>query len=351
MKYNTMKAVYPSPTTVSENKVQLAHGGGGKLMQQLIKDIIYPAFENPILNQAHDGAVFNMSESKIAMTTDSFVVNPLFFNGGNIGNLAINGTVNDLCCCGATPRYLTASFIIEEGFSFEKLRHIVNAMKKSASESGVDIITGDTKVVQRGLCDGIYINTCGVGTIKESVSISSDRIKTDDVLIISGKIGEHGISILSARNELGFDVDISSDTAPLNKMIGELVEKIDVHFMRDPTRGGVASTLNEIAEQSGRQILLYEELLPIPEAVNNACEMLGIDPLCVANEGCILIFVSKEDEKKALDILHKYEAGKNACRIGEVRNVTSVANVIMHTYMDNYRVIDHFSGEQLPRIC
>ncbi|MEG1617204.1 MAG: hydrogenase expression/formation protein HypE [Bacteroidales bacterium] len=340
----------PIPYTDSET-IQLAHGGGGRLTHELIANMFYPAFSNPLLNEQHDGAVFSCEGTKMAYTTDSFVVDPLFFNGGDIGDLAINGTVNDLTCCGAKPLFLTAAFIIEEGFPMEALQRVVDSMHSAAAKAGVSIVTGDTKVVDRGKCDKIFINTSGIGVVPEGVRIHPDQIKAGDAVLLTGNIGEHGVCILSTRESLGFETEVKSDTASLNHMIAALMENVEVHLMRDPTRGGLSSTLNEIADTAAAEIVLEEELIPISSGVRSACEMLGLDPLYVANEGVMLLFIPEEEVEAALEILHHFPEGKNACRIGKVTRLSVEPRVVMDTSFGGKRVIDMLSGEQLPRIC
>ncbi|MEG0948027.1 MAG: hydrogenase expression/formation protein HypE [Bacteroidales bacterium] len=334
------------PTTI-----QLSHGGGGRMTHQLIANLFYPAFSNPLLNDQHDGAVFDCDGARLAYTTDSFVVDPLFFNGGNIGDLAVNGTVNDLTCCGAKPLFLTAAFIIEEGFSMDQLRLIVNSMRDAAQKAGISIVTGDTKVVDKGKCDKIFINTSGIGIVPKGCRIHPDQIEPGDVVILSGPIGKHGICILSSRENLGFETAIASDTASLNGMIEALLDEIPVHVLRDPTRGGISSTLNEIAEAAGMRIVLEEEQLPIPEEVASACDLLGIDPLYVANEGVMIIIVREEYVKRTLQILHRFPEGKDAVAVGRITEKIPEGEVVLHTYLGGNRIVEMLSGEQLPRIC
>lgn len=331
--------------------VLLAHGGGGRMTHQLISSIFYPAFRNPLLEQDHDGCVFPVEGGRMACTTDSFVVDPIFFPGGDIGDLAVNGTVNDLACCGARPLYLTAGFILEEGLPLAHLRRIVQSMKVAAERAGVQIVAGDTKVVERGKCDKLFINTSGIGIVPEGVSIAPTRVQSGDVVICSGPIGVHGITILSARESLGFETTLKSDTASLNNMIGSLLKRIeDIHVLRDPTRGGVSGTLNEIAQAAGVEIILDEAALPIPDAVRGASEILGLDPLYIANEGLVLVILPAEQAEQALAIMHSCPEGRDAMVIGKVSN-TGKALVRMKTLYGNYRIIDMLSGEQLPRIC
>lgn len=331
--------------------IQLAHGGGGKMTQRLIESVFYPAFGNEILAQEHDSAQIEMPEGKIAFTTDSFVVDPVFFPGGNIGELAINGTVNDLLCSGAVPQYLSAGFIIEEGFPLQDLKRIVTAMSDAARKAGVRIVTGDTKVIERQKGGQIYINTSGIGVIPPGISVSPKRVKAGDAVIVTGKIGEHGTCILSTRNNLGFESEVQSDTASLNDIVFSLLKEIpDIHVLRDPTRGGLSSTLNEIAHTAGVDIEIEEDSLPVSPGVYAACELLGMDPLYIANEGILLIFLPKEKAEEALEIIRKSEHGEYASVIGQVKN-TDAPRVYLKSSFGTRRVVEMISGEQLPRIC
>ena len=294
-----------------------------------------------------------MEEGRLAYSTDSFVVDPIFFPGGDIGDLAINGTVNDLACCGARPLYLTAGFILEEGLPLADLQRIVQSMKRAAERAGVQIVAGDTKVVERGKCDKLFINTSGIGIVPPGIRIAPDQATPGDVVICSGPIGLHGITILSARESLGFETDLKSDTASLNILISELLHTIgEVHVLRDPTRGGVSGTLNEIAQDAGVDILLDEDALPIPEAVRAASEMLGLDPLYIANEGLVLVILPESLAEQALPLMRGFEEGRQATVIGRITKQSGEqARVKMKTLYGNYRIIDMLSGEQLPRIC
>lgn len=323
------------------------------MTHQLISQVFYPAFRNPLLEQDHDGCVFPMEKGRLAYSTDSFVVDPIFFPGGDIGDLAINGTVNDLACCGARPLYLTAGFILEEGLPLADLQRIVQSMKRAAECAGVQIVAGDTKVVERGKCDKLFINTSGIGIVPPGIRIAPNQATPGDVVICSGPIGLHGITILSARESLGFETDLKSDTASLNILISELLHTIgEVHVLRDPTRGGVSGTLNEIAQDAGVDILLDEEALPIPEAVRAASEMLGLDPLYIANEGLVLVILPESLAEQALPLMRRFEEGRQATVIGRITKQSGEqARVKMKTLYGNYRIIDMLSGEQLPRIC
>lgn len=340
------------PVPFSEtDRILLGHGSGGRLTHQLISGIFFRWFDNPLLGQDHDGCIFPVEKGRIACSTDSFVVSPIFFPGGNIGELAVNGTVNDLACCGARPRYLTAGFIIEEGFLLSDLEQIVQSMAHAARKAGVQIVTGDTKVVERGKCDQVFINTSGIGTVLREAEISPSRVQPGDVVICSGPIGVHGIAILSARESLGFQTGLKSDTAPLHGMILETLATVpDIHVLRDPTRGGISSALNEIAQSAGVQIVLDEASLPIPEAVKAASEIFGLDPLYIANEGVVLVLLPEKDAESALTVMRKYPEGRQATVIGKaVRN--EQASVRMKTRYDLHRVINMLDGDQLPRIC
>lgn len=347
-----MEFQFSCPIPKSEyDKVLLAHGGGGTLTYQLINKIFLSQFNNPILSELHDGAKFEIQNSRFAFTTDSYVVQPIFFPGGNIGELAINGTVNDLSVCGAKPLFLSVSFIIEEGFEIEELWKIVLSMKEAASRANVQIVTGDTKVVDKGKGDKIFINTAGIGLIYDGVNISPRNCKPGDVIIINGKIAEHGIAIMSEREGLGFESKILSDTAPLNSLVEDVLKvSKNISVMRDPTRGGLASALNEIAQAANVKIEIYEKEIPISDAVLGACEILGLDPLYIANEGKILIFVNREDSIKVLEAMKKNPFGKDARIIGRVVEKSDPI-VLMKTLIGSTRVVDMISGEQLPRIC
>ena len=333
------------------DKVLLAHGGGGTLSQQLIQKLFFSQFDNDVLNVHHDSAMFELNGSRLAFTTDSYVVQPIFFPGGNIGDLAINGTINDLAVSGAKPLYISVGFIIEEGFEIEELWKIVLSMKAAADKAGIKIVTGDTKVVDHGKGDKIFINTSGIGIIKDGIDIFPQNCKEGDSIILSGRIAEHGIAIMSAREGLEFETTIKSDSAPLNNLI-EAVLRIsnNIHVMRDPTRGGIASALNEIAQSSQKGIQLYEEKIPITEEVKGACEILGLDPLYIANEGKVLIFVPKSETEEVLNVMRNNPLGKDASVIGKV-TISDPGLVVMKTLIGSSRIVDMISGEQLPRIC
>lgn len=333
------------------DKVLLAHGGGGKLTHQLIQNTFLPILDNELLRQQHDGTEFQVNGNRLVMSTDSFVVQPIFFPGGDIGELAVNGTVNDLACCGAKPLYLSIGLIIEEGLPMADLKRIMLSMKKAAVEAGVQIITGDTKVVEKGKGDQIFINTTGIGLIERPVHLHPDQVKAGDVVLINGTIADHGICILSSRAGLEFETTIESDTQPLNQLIADILEVCpETRVIRDPTRGGLASTLNEIAETSGLCIELDEENIPIHEEVRGACELLGLDPLYVANEGKILVIVPAESGEKVLIAMKKNGAGKESAIIGKVKS-SPASTLLIKTTIGSSRIVDMISGEQLPRIC
>jgi len=340
----------PLPIT-NYKEIVLAHGSGGTLSRQLVEKIILPQFRNELLEPLHDGAIFSLGEQRLAFTTDSFVVNPIFFPGGDIGKLAIHGTVNDLAMCGARPRYLSASFILEEGLPMEDFWRVVQSMRAAADDAKVALVTGDTKVVDRGKADKIFINTSGIGVVPAGLNIHPARAQVGDKIIINGPIAVHGIAIMSVREGLEFETEIASDTAPLHELVEALIAaKIDLHVLRDPTRGGVSSALAEIAQSARLGMLLDEAAIPISEEVKGACEILGLDPLYVANEGKFIAIVAKEDADAALAALRSHLSGQEAAIIGEVVQ-QHPGMVMMRTRVGGTRVVDMLSGEQLPRIC
>ncbi|MFN3135969.1 MAG: hydrogenase expression/formation protein HypE [Candidatus Kryptonium sp.] len=340
----------PKPLANYE-KILLGHGSGGKLTAELIKNVFLPAFDNPYLSELGDQAVVNINGVKIAFTTDSYVVNPIFFPGGNIGELAVNGTVNDLAVGGAKPLFISAGFIIEEGFPISDLCLIVESMKRACEKAGVVLVTGDTKVVEKGKGDKIFINTSGIGIIEHDVEISPRRVKPGDKILINGPIGLHGIAILSKREGIEFEIEIESDTAPLNYIVQDILSvSQNIHWMRDPTRGGISSALNELAQSANIGVEIWESEIPIPEPVKAACEMLGLDPLYVANEGKLIAVVSAEDAEKILEAMKKNPLGKEAKIIGEITE-EHPGVVLMKTVIGGKRVVDMLAGEQLPRIC
>jgi len=329
--------------------ILLSHGGGGKLMHSLIDKMFMLSFSNQMLNSQHDGAVFNLGNVKAAFTTDSYVVYPLFFPGGDIGKLAINGTVNDLAMCGARPLYISVGFILEEGFPMEKLWRVVESLREAAESAKVTIVTGDTKVVDKGKGDGMYINTSGIGIIEHEAEVSPTRVQDGDLVLLNGDIGRHGITVMSAREELALESKISSDTAPLSSLVMEMLDQgIDIHCMRDLTRGGLGSALIEIAGTSGTHIHIDENAIPVSREVRATCEILGLDPLYVANEGRFIAFVKPHDAEPALKIMRS--SNLEATLIGGVEMKPSGV-VTMKSQIGTNRIIDMLSGEQLPRIC
>ena len=332
--------------------VLLAHGGGGRLTQMLIERMFLPTFHNPALEILHDGAVLEIEDVRLTFTTDSFVISPIFFPGGDIGKLAVNGTVNDLAMCGARPLYLSLGLILEEGFSMEDLWQVVRSIQEAAQEAGVEVATGDTKVVDRGKGDGVFINTTGLGLIPSGISISPKRARPGDMVLTSGAIAVHGIAILSVREGLEFETTLESDTAALNGLVEALLGAVgpEVHVLRDPTRGGLSSALNEIASSAGVGIVLEETRIPIWDEVKGACEILGLDPLYVANEGKCLAIVAPEVAEAALEAMRSHPLGGEAAIIGQVVE-DHPGTVILRSRVGGKRVVDMLSGEQLPRIC
>jgi len=331
--------------------VLLAHGGGGRLMHELIGKMFLVAFRNPLLATQHDSTVVDLTGRKLAFTTDSYVVRPLFFPGGNIGSLAVYGTVNDLAMSGARPLYLSAAFIIEEGLPMEMLWKIVCAMQQAAQRCGVQIITGDTKVVDKGKGDGLFINTAGIGVVEHGQKITPQNVRPDDVVLVSGDVGRHGMAIMAAREGLQFESAIESDSAPVHEIVLQLLKTdIEIHCLRDLTRGGLASALNEIAEASRTRIEVEEKAIPVREDVHAACEMLGLDPLHVACEGRFIAFVAAEDADRALKIMRGHATSSGAASIGKVAKGDAPL-VTLKSAIGANRILDMPSGEQLPRIC
>ncbi len=347
---DTIELNCPVPLPARE-KILLGHGSGGRLSAELIRDIFLPAFRNPALERLNDQAVVNINGLRLAVTTDSFVVNPLFFPGGDIGSLAVHGTVNDLAMGGAQPLYMSAAFILEEGLSMETLRRIVDSLQRAAAEAGIEVITGDTKVVEKGKGDGLFINTTGIGVVPDGVSLSSDQARSGDAILLSGPLGDHGIAILAQREGLEFESEIRSDSAPLHGLVAALLDATRaVRCMRDPTRGGLSSALNEIAAQSGVGMELDECTIPVSEAVKGACELLGLDPLYVANEGKLVAIVAPEAAEKALAALRSHPLGRDAQIIGRV-TASHKGLIVLRTVLGTTRIVDMLSGDQLPRIC
>ena len=331
--------------------VLMAHGGGGKLMHQLLEQVFGKAFSNPILDARHDSAQLNVPAGTLAMTTDSYVVRPLFFPGGDIGSMAVHGTINDLAMAGARPLYLSAAFIIEEGLPMDTLWHVVCSMRDAAQCCGVQIITGDTKVVDKGKGDGLFINTGGIGLIEHSLAIAPQSVQPGDVVLVSGDLGRNGMAVMAVREGLQFESAIESDSAPVAELVLQLVQAgIEVHCLRDLTRGGLASALNEIAEAAGVRIAVEEKSIPVREDVHAACEMLGLDPLHVACEGRFVAFVTAKDAGRALGLLRAHPFGMGSAIIGKVTD-DSPALVTLKSAIGANRILDMPSGEQLPRIC
>ncbi|MBS0149605.1 MAG: hydrogenase expression/formation protein HypE [Nitrospira sp.] len=340
------------PMPISTKKtVQLAHGGGGRLMQELIQGVFVKAFQNPMLESLHDGATWRVEKGTFAFATDSYVVRPLFFPGGDIGSLAVNGTINDLAMCGAKPLYLSAGFILEEGLSMEVLQRVVNSMADAARAAGVPIVTGDTKVVDRGKGDGIFINTSGVGLVPTGVCVLPTLIQSGDAILVSGDLGSHGVAVLSVREGLTFDGPIESDSAPLHHIVADLIDSgIEIHCLRDLTRGGLASVLNELAVAAAVGMTVDESAIPVSEPVRGACELLGLDPLYVANEGRFVAMVPASQAETALAVMRRHKVARQAASIGTVTD-RSAPPVVLRTVLGTQRILDLLSGEQLPRIC
>jgi hydrogenase expression/formation protein HypE len=349
-------AAFTCPIPIFDHKhIVLGHGSGGKLTADLIDQIFLPAFRNPTLDKLDDQAVVTIGGARLAFTTDSFVVTPIFFPGGDIGRLAIHGTVNDLAMSGARPLYLSAAFILEEGLAVDDLRRVVESMRSAAAEAGVQLVTGDTKVVNRGKGDQIFITTTGIGVIEHDISISADRARPGDKILLSGYIGDHGMTIMSQREGLEFESSIESDCAPLNGLVMAMLATASstndfIHTLRDPTRGGVATTLNEIAKHANVGMVLDERTIPVRESVKGACEVLGLDPLYVANEGKLLAMVAPEMANAVLEQMRRHRLGRDSVIIGEVVEAHR-GMVLMKTEIGGTRVLDVMFGEQLPRIC
>lgn len=336
----------------NQKKILIGHGSGGKLMHELIENVFIKKFKNSILNDQTDSAVLSIGSSDIAFTTDSFVIDPLFFPGGNIGKLAVCGTVNDLAVSGADPLYISVSFIIEEGFPLSELETIADSLAAEAEKAGVLVVTGDTKVVNNGKCDKLFINTSGIGCItKQNLNIGkAEGICKGDAIIINGTIGDHGMAVLNSRESFNFRIPVKSDCASLNHLIKEVTDKYPVKFMRDPTRGGVATVLNELAVKTGMGIEIEESMLPVRNGVKAMCEILGFDPLHVANEGKVIMVTSSENESAILEILRNNDSGKESSIIGRITS-DHPKRVVLKNETGGSRIIDTLSGDQLPRIC
>ena len=340
------------PVPISHHKqIVLGHGSGGKLTSDLIKNVFLPAFSNAYLARLDDQAVLQLDGSRVAFTTDAFVVTPIFFPGGDIGSLAIHGTVNDLAMSGAKPLYIAAAFILEEGLAMEELCRVVSSMSEAAKEAAVLLVTGDTKVVNRGKGDKLFITTTGLGIVDDSVRISADRARPGDKILLSGTIGDHGMAIMSQRENLQFDGTIESDSASLHTLVADMLRAgVEIHCLRDPTRGGVATTLNEIASSSRAGMVIDERSIPVRETVKGACEILGLDPLYVANEGKLLAVVKSDSAALALQTMRRHPLGRDAQVIGAVVS-EHPGLVLMKTAIGGTRIVDVMFGEQLPRIC
>ena len=340
----------PVPLNDTE-RVQLAHGGGGRRMHELLEGLLLPSFNSQQLLEHHDGATLNIAGARLAFTTDSYVVKPLFFPGGDIGTLAINGTVNDLAMCGARPLYLSSAFILEEGFPMDSLRRVVESMRVTAAEAQVALVTGDTKVVDKGKGDGIFVNTAGIGVVEHGLTIAPSAVRPGDVVLLSGDVGRHGIAIMAMREGLSFETVIESDCAPLWEPVAALLRAgIEIHCLRDLTRGGLSSGLIEIAETANVRISVDELSVPVREDVVGACEILGLDPLYLANEGRFMAVVPEYETARALDTLSQHSVSSGAVKIGRVSEKPA-GMVTMKSRLGTERVLDMLSGEQLPRIC
>lgn len=337
----------------TKEHIRLVHGGGGRISHELIREVFLPILNDPELFSQNDSAIVKLGDVQVAFTTDAFVVRPPFFPGGDIGRLAVCGTVNDLAVMGAIPKYLSVAFILEEGFPFDDLEQIVLSIQKSAEEADVRIVTGDTKVVEKGKGDAIFIQTSGIGIFpKERRSLTGKGAKPGDAVLVNGSIGRHGVAVLTVREGLGFTTQITSDVAPLNGLIENLFQECrEIHAMRDATRGGVGIVLNEIALQSGVTIEIEESEIPVTEEVQAVCELLGLDPLYLANEGIVVIFVPSHLADQAVKVMHKHQYGREARIIGRVKETASLPRVVLRTKWGTHRIIDWISGEALPRIC
>lgn len=346
-----VKAGYVRPLDLRHGRVEMVHGSGGRAMAQLVHELFVAAFDNDYLRQLNDQACFTLAPGRVVMATDSHVVSPLFFPGGDIGCLSVHGSVNDVAMAGATPAYLAASFILEEGFALAELKRIVDSMARASREAHVPIVTGDTKVVERGKADGVFITTTAVGVVPDGVDLSGAHARPGDSILLSGTIGDHGVAVMSTRENLAFQTEVASDTAPLHGLTAAMIASVPrIHAMRDPTRGGLATTLNEIAAQSRVGMTLDEASIPVKPQVEAACEFLGLDPLYVANEGKLVAICAREDAAKLLEAMRGHPLGAAAAIIGEV---TEDANrfVQMKTRLGGRRIVDWLTGEQLPRIC
>lgn len=348
---SSIKPNYTRPLDFKRGRVEMSHGSGGRAMAQLISELFSAAFDNAYLAQGNDGALLPATAGRLVMSCDSHVVSPLFFAGGDIGCLSVHGTLNDVAMMGAKPLYLSASFILEEGFPLADLKRIVESMAKASRESGVPIVTGDTKVVEQGKGDGVFITTTGVGVVREGVILSGDLAQPGDKILLSGTIGDHGMAVLSQRENLNFDAPIVSDTAALHGLVAAMLDSgAQLRVLRDPTRGGLATTLNEIAKQSAVGMMLQEAAIPVNQPVEAACEFLGLDPLYVANEGKLVAICAPQDAERLLAVMHAHPLARQAALIGEVLE-DAHGFVQMTTRLGGRRIVDWLAGEQLPRIC
>ncbi len=348
---STVKPNYTRALDIKNGRVDISHGSGGRAMAQLISELFAAAFDNEYLAQGNDGAILPVASGRLVMATDSHVVSPLFFAGGDIGCLSVHGTINDVAVMGAKPLYLSAGFILEEGFPLADLKRIVESMAQASREAGVPVVTGDTKVVEQGKGDGVFITTTGVGVVREGVNLSGDLAKPGDKILLSGTIGDHGMAILSQREGLTFSAPIVSDTAALHGLIATMLDSgVKLRVLRDPTRGGLATTLNEIAKQSGVGMMLQESAIKVNQPVEAACEFLGLDPLYVANEGKLIAICAPDDAERLLEVMRAHPLAGDAAIIGEVLE-DSHGFVQMTTKLGGRRVVDWLAGEQLPRIC
>ena len=346
-----MASSFPLGLDLKQGTVDMSHGSGGRAMAQLIQDLFLGAFDNEWLRQGNDQALFQPPPGRLVMSTDAHVISPLFFPGGDIGSLAVHGTINDLAMAGARPLYLAAAFILEEGFSLADLQRLAESMGRAAAEAGVPVVTGDTKVVEKGKGDGVFITTTGVGVVPEGLHIGGDQARPGDAVLVSGTLGDHGVAIMSKRENLEFETTILSDSAPLHDLVAEMVAAVpDMHCLRDPTRGGLATVLNELARQSGVGIFIRESAVPVKPEVAAACELLGLDPLYVANEGKLVAICPAAQAERLLAVMRAHRYGGDAAIIGEVRE-DEHRFVQMETVLGGNRIVDWLAGEQLPRIC
>ena len=347
----TSTRAYSTKLDITHGRVELTHGGGGRVMAQLVEELFVAAFDNEYLSQRNDQAVFTAPTGRMVMTTDGYVISPLFFPGGDIGSLSVHGTVNDVAMAGARPIALSASFILEEGLPLADLKRIVDSMARASKEAGVPVVTGDTKVVEKGKADGVFISTAGIGVVPDGVTISGDRAEVGDVVLISGTMGDHGVAVMSTREGLEFETTILSDSAALHTLVADMVAAVPgIHCLRDPTRGGLAATLNELTRQSGVGMMLREAAIPVKDQVRGACELLGLDPLYVANEGKLIAICPATDAERLLAVMRAHPLGQDAAIIGTV--VEDRHHFVqMETAFGGNRIVDWLAGEQLPRIC